>query len=199
MAVRFYLVPKIGDGLTPFTAFRPKYTGPNDLGPGISLAGRWSANDYGLEDCFLLCADVTTSEHTALNAQTDVLAVPLLLDNQVSALAVGTIQTKLEDLKLPAEWVTTALTYRQVVRRVRKIIAFVQRFRGLFGESPFVGGLTLDSQVNDIPQAKRQRLADTADDLGLDRSSITSTTTIRAALRILADQLPDATMRGEAV
>lgn len=198
MPNRFYVVPKAADDVIP-GAVRPKYTEAGALGVGWNLAGRWQALDYGLEDCFLLVANVTADEHNALNAQTDVLAVPLQLDNQVSALAETTIKSKLEAIRIPAEWVSTSLTYRQVVRRVRRIISLVQRFRGKFSESVFAGGLTLDSQINDIPQAKRQRLAETAQELGLSTDGISSTTTIRAALRILADQLPDVTLGGEVV
>lgn len=199
MANRFYLVPKIGDGLTPFTAFRPKYTDNGDLGAGWNLSGRFSSLDYGAEACMLMVSDVTAEEHNALAAQTDVLAVPIPLNDNVGAAAVNIIQNKLEGANLPAEWVTTALTYRQVLRTVRRIITFIQRFRGLFNASIFIDGVTLDSRINQIPAAKRSRLADTAADLGLSTEGITGTTTIRVALRMVADQLPDVVLGGETI
>jgi hypothetical protein len=67
----------------------------------------------------------------------------------------------------------------------------------LFSDRIFVDGVTLNSRVNQIPQAKRTRLADTATDLGLDTSGIVGTTTIRVALRILANQLPGTVLNGE--
>lgn len=196
MAVHVYLVPKIGDGLTPFSAFRPKYTDPDSVQAGWNISGRWQAMDYGPENAFLLIADTTNAEHTALSSQVDVLAVPNF-NSQVASLAVSTIQSKLESANLPAEWVNNTLTYRQVIRRVRRIITFMQRYFGIHRESAFAGGLTLDTRINQIPQARRQRLAATAQDLGLDTSGISGTTTIRQALRILADQLPDVVLQGE--
>lgn len=193
---RVYLVPKIGDGQSPDTAFRPKYTDLDSLGAGWNLNGRWTSLDYGAENLFMLVAQVTAEEHTLLNAQTDVLAVPDL-DNQVSGPAIPVIESKLEAANLPGDWVNTSMTYRQVCKRVRKIVSFMQRYFGEYADSIFAGGLTLDTRINQIPQARRQRMATVAGTLGLDTSGLGGTTTIRQALRILADQIGDATIGGE--
>lgn len=196
MAQRFYLVPKVGDGLTPFSAFRPKYTDPDDLGAGWNLAGRWQALDYGSEASFLMAADVTGAEHTSLSAQTDVLAVPPALDNNVSAIALATVRSKLEAANLPGSWVTTSHTYRQVLRTVRRAITLVQRYRGLHG-LPLFDGVTLATQWNQLTQAQKDRFRAAADDLGLDYSAVTNDMTLRQILKLVADQLPDITLGGE--
>lgn len=190
MATRFYFVPMVtaeDDGV--IAVFRcPKYA--------LTLSGRWQGIDYGAEDICLLVADVTPSEHTILSGQADVVSVPELTGNVIGA---ATVRNRVEALGLPAEWITNGTSWRVVLRRLRKIVMFAQKFRGLFKARLFEDGITLDSTVNQIPLAKRQRLADTADALGLDRSAITGSTTVRQALRILADQLPDASLLGEAV
>lgn len=197
MAVRFFLVPKVGIGTVP-DPFRPKYVNPGDLGAGWNLQGRWSAMDYGFEQAFLLKADLTATEATTLSAQTDVLAVPANLDAQVSGAALPTIQSKLEALNLPGNWITTALTYRQALKTVRRVISFMQRYQGLFpADRVFDAGITLDTRLNQLTQAQRQRLQDVATSLGLDTSGVTTTMTIRQALRQMADQLPDITVGGE--
>lgn len=186
--MRFYVVPKIGDGLTPFTAFRPKYTDADSVQVGWNVAGRWQAIDYGLEQVFMLALDATGAEHTALTAQADVLAVPSPIAANVSALALNTVQTKLEAGNIPADWVTTGFTYQQVLSRVLRIVSFMQRFRGIFGQL-FAGGATLDTRINQLPLNARQALNTAAQSLGADTSSIQGTTLIRAALVIVADQL----------
>lgn len=188
--VAFALVPKIGDGLSPSTAFRPKYVDPGSLGVGLDLSG-WVAMDYGAEPIFLMRVPLTASQRSALQSQPDAMVVPANLDNNVSALAVTAIQNQLEAANLPAEWVTTSLTYRQVLQRFRRCITFMQRWNGLFPEFRlFTSGITLDTRLNQLTAAQRQRLADVADDLALDRSGVTNTMTIRQVLRLLADQLP---------
>jgi hypothetical protein len=198
MAVHFYLVPKIGDGITPFTAFRPKYTDRDSVQAGWNVDGRWTSLDYGAEDAFLLSADLTAGEHTLLSALSDVITIPNL-NSLVSSTAIATVKLKLEGANLPADWVTTELTYRQVITVVRKCISFMQRFRGLYQDRIFSGGITLDSRINQIPLEKRTRLADTATDLGLSVAGITGTTTIRKALVMLASQLPGVVLSGEQV
>lgn len=193
--VRFYLVPKVTITF-PIQAFVPKYTQQGDLGAGWNLDNRWSAMDYGLENLFLMGADVTPEEHTALNAQSDVIAVPSPISSNVSASAVTVIRDRLEGANLPAAWVTTNFTYHQVLAIVGRVVAFAQAYHGQHNLPLFTGGATLDTQVNQIPQAARQRLQSTATSLGIDYSSVTSTTTIRQVLILIAQQMPGFTLRG---
>lgn len=197
VSVRFYFVPKIGDGLGPRTGFRPKYTDPGVLGAGLDVRD-WSANDYGSEAVMILAANVTPEQHTALSAQQDVIAIPATLDTPISALALSTIQAKLEALNLPCEWLTTATTYRQALRTLIKIISFAGRYQVVSGRQwIFTGGVTLDTRWNQLSQAVKLNLRDTADSLGLDSSGVTATMTMRQILRAVADQLPEFTIRGE--
>lgn len=197
LSVRFYLVPRVGVG-TSQNPFRPKYVKQDELIAGTSLQGRWSAMDYGTENVFLLGVDITPAEHAALSAQSDVLAFPNALDDNVSALALTAVQTNLEALKLPGSWVTTNHTYRQILRAVAKLIVVAQRYAGLHGVPLFEDGITLDSRWNQLSNAQQDRLRAVADSLELDRSGITATMTLRTILRQVADQLPGLTLRGEA-
>lgn len=188
MAIRYYLIPKTGDGLSMTTAFRPKYVDHDAIGAGWNVDGRWTGMDYGLEAVFLVAMDLTAGEQTSMAAQADVVAVPTPLSTQVSGAGVTRAQTVLEAINLPADWITTSLTWQQVLTRVARIIQIMQRFHGLFGRL-FQGGLTLDSTISQIPAGQRTRLAQAAVTFGADTSSIVGATTIRAALVIVADQL----------
>lgn len=195
--VRFYLVPKVlrtGGPLGEY--FAPKYTDPGELGAGWNLDGRWSAMDYGLENLFLMGADVTVEEHTALNAQTDVIAIPSPISANVSAGALSVVRSRLEGANLPGNWVTTAFTYQQVLAIVGRVVAFAQRYQGLFNAAIFAGGITLDTQINQLSQTQRNRLQTTANSFGLDYSGVTSTSTMRQVLKLIADQMPGFVLRG---
>lgn len=181
MAKRFYIVPKSGDGLTKDTAFRPKY---------LDAIGGWAAMDLGLEPTMLVCGEVTNAQHTSINANADVIAVPQNLDTQVGA-NLATVQANLESVNIPADWITSGMTYRDVLRWITRLFVFHQRAARLIGKF-FAAGFTLDSLIGDIPQEKRQQLNSVAQNLGIDTSAITLSTTVRQAFRILADQLPAA-------
>src|SRR5688500_9902726 len=111
--VRFYVVPSIGSGASSHDARRPKYIADWSIEhPGENIPAAMAP--YGLNDVFLVAADVTPVQHTALTANLDVIAIPQNLDAQISLTALSTVQQKLEGLQVPAAWVTTSHTYRDV-------------------------------------------------------------------------------------
>jgi hypothetical protein len=185
--MRFYVVPKVGDGISIATAFRPKYTALNELGAGWNV-GPFQAMDYGLENVYLLAVDLDASQHATLSAQADVLSVPSPITTTVTAGALNTVKTKLEAGNVPADWVTVGMTYQQVLSRVIRIVQFMQRFDRLFGRL-FAGGMTLDTSINQIPAGARNNLRDAALSLGAITSGITGTTLVREGLVLVADQL----------
>lgn len=188
MAKRFYVVPKFTpDGPDP--AIEPKYIG--------ALGVPYAAMDYGLEDTFLVGADVTTEQHNALAAEVDVISVPANLDSQIGLTALATVENKLEGLHVPADWVTTSHTYRDVLRLTGKLFLYMQRFHGRQLSVFFTGAITLDTRVNQLTTAQRNAMLDAAISLGLDTSAITGPMLLRQALKILADQIPSFTLSGE--
>jgi len=185
---RFTLMPAIGDGLTPTTIRRAKYVDPDALRAGWTLAP-YVALDYGLEPVFLVATDLGVSDQALLAAQPDVTVVPANLDATVSAGALAATQAALEALNLPAQWVTTATTYRQVVGVVIRVALLAQRFHGLGFGRIFDTGITLNTTIGALSATVRTRLSTAAQGLGLDTSGVTAGLTLRQALKLLGDQL----------
>lgn len=183
MAVRFYFVPKAGA-----SPVKPKYIG--DLGV------TWASVDYGQEQTYLVGADVTTAQHNSISANADVTSVPANLDNQVGA-NLATVQAALENLKIPADWITSGMTYRQILSLIIKLFRILQRLLGRWATTIFEAGITLATTMAELTQAQRDRLQDVADSFGIDTSNVTGATTIRQALRFLAQQLPGCVLMGE--
>lgn len=189
MAKRFYVVPKVGDGLTPDTAVRPKY---------IADAGvQFGAMDYGLEDTFLVGCEVTPEQHSQLAAQLDVIAIPADLDSLVGLSALSVVVDRLESLHVPADWVTTDHTYRFVVGVVGRLFTYMQRFNGQQMAKFFTSGVTLETRVNQLTTAQRNAMLNAATSLGLTTDTITGPMKLRQALKILLDQLPQFSLFGE--
>jgi hypothetical protein len=193
--MRYYLVPKLQDTTSfPFPVNRAKYMFAGDLGPTWA-PGAYQSMDYGAEALFLVAADLTPADHTTLTSQPDVIAIPSPIDTNVSAGALPTVQAKLEAADIPGNWVTTAHTYRQVLKAIVRAIAFNQRYNGLNAEKFFsltdkLGNrITLDTQFNQLTAAEKTKLQNVATDLGLDTSGVVSTTTVRQILINVAGQL----------
>lgn len=196
MAVRFYIVPKTGDGLTPDTAFSPKYVA--EL-LDSTQPGRWRVRDYGMEPVMLVGANVTPEEHATITNNVDVISIPQNLDATISLTALSTVQNRLEALRIPAAWVTTSNTYRDVLRVVYRVFSVFGRFWALYGKTVFESGITLDTRMNEMTAGQRNALSNVlTNSLGLgDLSWITNTATMRQVLKGAADRLPAGSLMGE--
>lgn len=179
MAFRLYLVPKV----QVLDTFVPKYFGDDTL----SVA--WSGIDY--DDWYLVGADLSAGDHTAVAGEPDAMALPADLSATLTAGQVTTVQTRMEAANLPAGWVDTSVTWRQVMRVVCGMMQLTQRFRGKHRAGFWGGGITLNSTVGDLSPTARQRLQEAAESMGLDVAGVTLATTLRAVLKNLGTQLQD--------
>jgi len=184
--IRYYVMPL---GITPNGTRRPKYFRDrrSDTDPTL-IDAPYTIIPYGLCDACLVVSDVTTTQHADLISNPDVAAAPQDIDQAISDLALPQVQAVLEVLCIPAGWVTTAYTYRQILRMVGSLLQFSERHDALHNEELIDSQDQLDLQWNDIPLARRMRVQETADSLGYSYDWVTGTTTIRQILKKLADQ-----------
>lgn len=173
-----FVVPIAGTGARG-DPFRPKYV--------KDLPARWlwipTPLDWGVA-----WANASPAQETAIGANADAIVVPPL-DNTIALVAT---QNALEGLNVPAHWLTAGMTYRTVVRVVVGMACFVQRCDGL-GQRVTLAG-NLNSQISTFSVGVRNTLAAASDSLGLDRSQVTGTTTLREAMRIAGQQFATGTV-----
>jgi hypothetical protein len=190
MALRLYFVPVVHVAVPRYEC--PKYF-PHRFNPPTAglenVSHAWTT--YLLEDVGLIAADVTTAQHSIVAAQTDVIALPVNLDVTLNAGAVNAAQAALEGWNVPANWVTTGMTYRQVVRTVVRMWRFHARMVAMSNGRLFDGTVTLSTALASLPLAARNRLKSVADSYGLDYSGVTNATTVRQLLKAMADQFAD--------
>jgi hypothetical protein len=168
----FLLLPLEGDGLTHLTGFRPKYI----PALGVSFAS------IAFDGNSLVSATLTAQQETDIALNADVILIPPL-DNTV---AVTATKNSLEAINIPAQWVTAGMTYRQVLKVVAGLFLLLQRINGRSALLHLAGNL--DKTLAQIPANTCAQLANASDDLGLDRSAVTNSTTVREALRIAGQQ-----------
>lgn len=194
----FYLVPRFGDGLTPRTAFRPKYF-VDATGRSLIASGQFVNIPYGLEPVVLVVANTTDAEHAAISANLDVLAFPRATDDPVSAIELNELQSRLEALKFPAQWITTSLSRRRVLRTVLQLCQFFTRYAVLESGTPFAGGATLTTRFNQLTVAQREAIQRVATNFGIDASGMGGATTLASALKTIADQMPVPRIVGDGI
>ena len=184
MAVRFYLMPLNGAGTLDDPRV-PKYA--------ALVSGQWSSMDFGAEPICIFSCDVSDAEHTSLTAgHSDVVALPLNLDANVSAGALSAVTAALEAINVPAQWVNTSLTYRQVARIVVGYCQFLQRLHFVHGAARVFGGtVTMATTFGSLSATLQADLIATALSFDFDTTGLTADTTVRQILTSLADQWGD--------
>lgn len=185
MTIRYYVMPVLRVG----SNRGPKYLEWRANPDGIDC--RWNIIDYGLIDQCIAVADVTPAQHTALAANDDVLAIPVNINSTLTATAVNTAENYLEGIGMPAQWVSTAYTYRQVLRIVAGCFLYMQRVTAILERPITLTGGVLGLQMQNIAADIRAAMQQAADEQGFDYSSVTATTTVRQLLKAMADAWGD--------
>lgn len=190
----FYIVPKIGSGASVTDPHRPKYFSQIDAATWPTMAGvLFSGMPYGLEPVYLVGANVTAPQATFLAGQGDVYAVPSLNSQVGGNPTLNQIRTRLEGLGIPGSWVASTTTNRQLLGRLGRVMQIAQRLHGRHNKR-VLDGVSLDSNLT---QTSLTELSNVGQSLGLDVSGLSTAITVRAAILLLADQVPAFSLAGE--
>lgn len=185
MTIRYYILPE-ETGIVPGKG--PKYLkwrfDPDP--PGLDIGYIYMS--YGLIPAGLVCANVTSEQHDILAALPDVAAAPENIDQTIGPAAVGIVQNVLETLRIPAEWVDTTYTYRDILRRVAGLFQLSQAYKGMHGDQLITAASQLDLRWNQIPTDRRANIQATADALGYTYADVTNQWTARRILMYLGNQ-----------
>lgn len=159
---------------------QPKYIPAVGARHGVMFSGLLGAG--------LVAAVVTQEQHDVIMTNDDVASAPENIDQNISDAAIPKIKMIIEQLHIPAEWIDNTYTYRQILRMIAGLIQFSQAHRGLHRESLIDNQSQLDLRWNQIPQARRQRIRDTADSLNYVYSEVQNNWLVRRILKYLGDQ-----------
>lgn len=179
MATRYYLVPVIGTGFDHLNMRRPKYFSQLTGVPYQTIY-------YGHLPTVLIQADLLQAVHDQIVAQPDVAVFPVNLNQAINLAAV---QTALSARNIPAGWLNGSLTYLQVVKRLRALFLFAQRYQAWLAHKIVEALWDNDVTLASLPGFLIDDLQETATSLGLDTTGITGQTTIADMMVTLAQQL----------
>lgn len=193
MTIQLYVIPVV-HLVTPVYEV-PKYFPHRHNPPLAGLEGvPWAWVTYLLEDVGIIAADVDATQDALLAGQADVVGVPPL-DNAIhNATARNKVRSMLEASNVPGTWVNTGMTYRSVLRVVLGLFQFHNRVVARLSRRVWDGSISLSTTVNQLPQPVADHLRNAADDLGLNYSAVTGTTTLRQLLLGIGQQFAAQTM-----
>jgi hypothetical protein len=188
--IELFLIPMIVVGTNRFGQPHkaPKYIhdDPNVIGYSAVRYSRVSEAIVAVE------ADQTTLN--ALAGESDVfrMADDSTIDNTINNGQRNSIRNFLEARDIPAQWVNTGDTRREIIRGLAGIFLFAQRVEGRTGEglkeSFQQAGISLDSTWSSLPQSAKDILTETADSFGWTNPGFTGSTTIREILIFMSQQ-----------
>ena len=154
---------------------------------------RFGCLDYGSEDiCLAAVTGITQVDHDALALNTDVIALPEILDNFMTAGQTTAARNFYDTLNIPSGWINTSRTVREVVKITAGLFQFNQRWRGLSAgrqSSPFKEGMNLNTQYRNMSELNKGRVVVTMDSMQVDTSTLTGTSTIRDAMQLFAIEI----------
>jgi len=144
--------------------------------------------DYGFQPLFLVAADLTPAQDSAVTANTDVFAFPANLATAVGGGGVTAAQNALEAALIPAQWVNGSMLWSQVARIIAGMFQFMQRLNGILGNAVVIdASAKLNAQWQTVPVDDQSAVLEAAQSLGYNTSFIQPTTQLRAILKTFAD------------
>lgn len=189
MALRFYLVPRIGDGVSPATAFRPKY---------LEFTTYLFNQEIGAEGTMLVAVDFTNAQHTTLTANSDVSGFPANLDSNVTNGQLATVKAAIDAIPLPSDGIVVGTPYRAILRRLLRITRILRRFSAGARERLFASHV-MTTTLAEIPTARRDKLKAAVEAHGFSTATLVGSMTIGEALIEIAGFAgwPTITVNGE--
>ena len=194
MAIEIFLVPmvqiRLNDRGMPHSG--PKYVSGNPNINGFSAV--WYSR---LTECVVL-VKATGAVLTAIRSNPDVVSVATAanIDNPINASKRDNIRAYLEAREVPAQWVNTGDTRRQLIRGLIGIYLFGQRLEEHTGlpikDSFQQAGVTLNDEWQTLPQNVKNMLLSTAASNGWSNPGFDNTVTVREILKYFSDQYESA-------
>lgn len=147
---------------------------------------------YGNEDWCICRAfnEGDSTSHDLLVAETDVYFIPKPYSTPLGGAAQAVIN-KLTAVGMPSDWIDGTTTRRQVLRMMAKYCHFMSKLEVLVGDLTvklLSGGRTLDTTMDQLTTAMKQKLRGVAESFGFVTDDITGTSTIRDVLTSFAAQ-----------
>jgi hypothetical protein len=142
--------------------------------------------DYGREDLFIVIADTTVPQNNTLKSNAGVFVCPDVITTNLSAGDVTVLVGQLGARRMPTGWVTTAITYKDVLTTIVKFCHVMQKL--VSGRTTAQIRAVIDSNIENLTAAQKGVLQST---LGpLVDTPLPTSGPVKTALKTIVDGLP---------
>lgn len=157
------------------------------------ITAKKSHIDAGFVDVAAVAADLTPAQITQAENLSDVLLLPEDLDTNLTSGAVITAAAALEAWNIPAGWVDTSFTYRQVLRIVVGMFQYLGRLTKLSNVNPFEASVNLSLTYGSLGATWQGWIKQAAVDIKLidESTTVPSSWTVRQILEWMGQQWGD--------
>ena len=147
---------------------------------------------YGYHPSVLVLAkDISQTDHDALDSYPDVFVFPEFdqLDDSIDP--QDNAKDFFEGISLPADWLTPATSYRELLRRTITIFLFNQRYRGISEGHDVFENVTLDDTYNDLTAEEQAWFDATVESYGWNPGLILPNMKLRQLLKTASDWMDE--------
>ena len=153
--------------------------------PGVDCL--WSAKLYGRAPACVLAADIARPDHDRLALLRDVFAFPVHLDGNIPGSDRSRLGKVLDRLRIPKYWLTGAITYREALRTISCMCAYMLELDKLGGD-PFNWGVSLETRWCELSAQQKDWIKGAAWACGYTIGFIMVNTQLQQILKGMADQ-----------
>jgi len=140
--------------------------------------GAFGLMNFGL----ILAVDISAADDAFLVAKADVYPIPFNLDTSISDVQ-GT-RDYFEAFYVPAQWLTPANSYRELMRQTAGMFQFCQRYFGISGEI-LLSQVDLDTAYRNFPVEVQAAFSQAVESFGYDSGLIRPNNDLRQMLRVV--------------
>jgi len=159
-----------------------------EVNPVIPLVfGSYNIVYFGENDVALAAVNVSSAEHDALKAQSDVISFPADINKKITQAVINSTTTQLESLNIPVDWLKPSLTYKQILKRFMRIFRVFVRVQKRFPNKTFKSGLVLSKKLNELSQETKTSLESIANEFNTDLTNKPGSMPVRVAIKLLMD------------
>ncbi len=172
--------PKVGDGYFFIVA------------DSISRGGFVATMTFGRDPFYFAVGYLTQAEKDSISLIPGVDSFPKNINPNIPAGQITTIKNRFDELDIPSHFVTTSITWRQLLRFLVQYTQIGQRFYSQNQQKMISGNIAMQTLWGNLPPGAKNKLLNVATSFNMTKEGFTTNSTVGQILKGLVDQVTGA-------
>ncbi len=155
----------------------------------VSRGGFVATRTFGRDPFYFAVGYLTEAEKDSIDLIPGIQAFPENIDNNIPAAQVSNIKSKLDSKDIPSHFVSTAVTWRNLLRFLAQYTQIGQRFYSQAKRKMISGNIAMNTEWQDLPQGAKDKLLNVATSFNMTKEGFTASSTVGQILKGLVDQM----------